>query len=712
MKIASTFIFLIGISVSLFGQFQPVGGPLQFAYCHAVYADDDVVLVAAEHHLFRSTDQGNTFTFINIDNIGIDPRCIVRVNNTLIVGAINGQKIYRSTDLGLTWQGSATGMPQIGSIYTPVPRNAVVAGNRVWMGGTNFFRYSDDEGLTWQSTTIDGLTYGISYTNNEIWVHNGSTGSHYSTDGGNTWMPAPANPFSNAFATNGYAKTSTAFVAVSDASAGTGVKRSLDNGLTWNTVSGGLSIVRNLLQMGDTLFATSFNGLRRSVDGGLTWSSVGTFNYDVVSGYNGKMWHHGQHLWVGTTAGAVRIDLTDDTHVLFQTPGFSASQLVVAGSHLFAASASTLHASSNNGLTWNDVTTNVNAAAYSIEHISAGNNELFIIIKLTNGTTQLLKTADGGATFTTVVVDPAGGNLTSYITFNPQLIATVQSFLPAIRKSSDGGITWNTATILGTNGLPATNSGKILNFVKSGPWLFANVDYGFMMSQNDGDTWTWYTSNSPATAGGWQGRIVRNLFDAFAWKWEISESTDGGTTWTPMTAGLPAGIGSGISYGSRLFVLDNRVYVQIIAAVPEQFRFYYLEQNSTSWSHDPSLDGLAGITATMVKSGNTVFSTIAGGGVWSTAGQSGISQGSSSKLNLVVYPNPSRSEIRIQTDHLQHQPVDMLQVSLWNSQGQLVFSLSHHQTGEPIFIGNLPGGIYWLRVQNASTSAVEKIIIE
>jgi len=707
MKIASTFIIMIGITISLFGQFHPVGGPMQFAYCHAVYADDDVVLASGGNHLYRSTDHGNTFSFINIDNIAIDPRCIVRINNTLILGAINGQKIYRSTDLGLTWQGSATGMPQIGGIYAPVPRNAVVVGNRVWMGGTNFFRYSDDEGVTWQSTTIDGLTYGISYTNNEVWVHNATAGSQYSTNGGNTWIPAPANPFSNAFATNGYAKTSLAFVAVSDASAGTGVKRSLDNGLTWNNVSGGLSIVRNLLQIGDTLYTTSFNGLRRSVDGGLTWTAVGTFNYDVVSGYNGKMWHHGQFLWVGTTAGPVRIDLTNDSHQLFQTPGFSAAQMTMAGNFLFATDKSVLTVSQNNGLNWTDVTGNIGTGTFSIEHITSGNNELFVIIKLSNGTTELLKTADGGVTFTTVVVDPAGGSLTSYITFNPQLIATVQSFLPSIRKSTDGGVTWSNATILNTTGQPATNSGKILHFTKTGPWLFAYVDYGFMMSQNDGDTWTWYTSNSTATAGGWQGRIVRNLFNAFEWKWEIRESTDGGTTWTTMIAGLPAGIGTNPSFGDRLFIVDNRIYVQIIAAVPEQFRFYYLEQNSSSWAHDPNLDGLPGIATMLIKSGQTFFTSLNGAGVWSSSGQTGLRPPSPIAFEPVLYPNPARTVIQWQTGD--QSPMDL---QIFDSRGRLIRVIQGYVAGETIPVADLPRGLYMLRAETAQHAITRKLILE
>jgi hypothetical protein len=692
----------------LVAQFIPTNGPLKYDFCHAVYADDDVVLVAGGLYLYRSTDQGQTFQPVQLGNSGIDVRCLTRVNNTLILGGIHQDKIYRSTDLGLTWQASYTGMPMLSGVPVPVPRVALTVGNRVFMGGTNFFRYSDDEGLTWQSTIFDGIISGLSYTGGEVWVHSSSGGSRYSTDNGNTWLTPATNPFSSAFATNGYARTSQALVAVSDASAGFGAVRSLDNGQTWSSV-GSLSIVRSLVQVGDTLFSTSFGGLRRSVDHGVSWQPVGTFSYDVVSGFNGKMYVHGNYLWVGTTAGPVKVNMTDDSYQLFQTPGAIIKHMVAAGGILFGASDNALYKWISSTSSWDDISQNLPLSQYTIEQLSSHDDTLYIMLK-SNNVLTLYKSSDGGNTFVVVTVDPAGGTLTSFFTYNPMFIGIVTSFKPGIRKSTDGGATWTNSTITDLNNQPTNNNGVINRFVRAGGYLFVWVNYGFMFSTDDGETWRWDSRNGPGSAAGWPGRMISLSGETWFNNWQIRESTDGGNTWNVLETGLPVPAGNNSVLNNKLHIVGDLLYVQIVEPGGEHLRFYYLEAGSSTWIADPSLNGLPGLALSLSLSGQKVFASLETGGVYVAGGQIDVSRIPVVKHHLEIWPNPASEAVNVKVPEELVHP-GLTTISVFDLQGRQVAKQLVPCEVSVLQLGYLPAGVYLIQISAPNGTASSRLMV-
>jgi hypothetical protein len=78
--------------------------------------------------------------------------------------------------------------------------------------------------------------------------------------------------------------------------------------------------------------------------------------------------------------------------------------------------------------------------------------------------------------------------------------------------------------------------------------------------------------------------------------------------------------------------------------------------------------------------------------------------------NFTVYPNPAKSEIRINwTNHQNHEP---LKVSIQDAYGKNVAQVSNYQNGSDIDLSNLSNGFYFITLHsNKGIVGVEKLII-
>jgi photosystem II stability/assembly factor-like uncharacterized protein len=123
-----------------------------------LYDDVNTALLVADVDIWRSTDNGGTFTNFSNGNIGLGQCSFIALapSNHNVVYVSKGTILYRTTDSGATWSDISTTLPnnEISS-FTVDPANQ----NRVWvcMGGFNnainkvFF--SPDGGNTWQNIT-------------------------------------------------------------------------------------------------------------------------------------------------------------------------------------------------------------------------------------------------------------------------------------------------------------------------------------------------------------------------------------------------------------------------------------------------------------------------------------------------------------------------------------------------------------------------------
>lgn len=281
------------------------------AQCDAVYADNTVVLASVGKKLYRSTDGGATFSVVLMaGDDDVEVRCIAKVNATLIAGGINDQRIYRSTDNGATWTVANAGMPAISSVVVAVPAYAITVDAKVFMGGTNFSKYTDDEGLSWKDIpVVPGATHGLKYTGGKIW-HSNFSQMRYSSDKGSTWTATTGTPWFGGGSAVAYIQRADTILALSNLNGGYALHRSGNTGASWS-ITGSLSLGLDMVEVGANLYATSYDGFMKSTDGGHNWTNVcDSFKYYA---YGGKMSVHNDDIWIASGNGLLKYTISTNT---------------------------------------------------------------------------------------------------------------------------------------------------------------------------------------------------------------------------------------------------------------------------------------------------------------------------------------------------------------------------------------------------------------
>ena len=185
--------------------------------------------------ILKSTDNGNSWQLCGL--AGISMYSIGISKNGILFGGAYGYGVYRSTDNGLNWNSI---MPS-GIIFAIT----IDSYDRIYVGGygTGVFR-STDFGNTWNDVNngllnhdiksislspIGNLYVGTDYTSD-------TQGLYLSTDGGNSWtktgLSIPPSVQSIVFNSDGHL-----FLI----GPGDGLRRSTDNGISWELLNAGLT---------------------------------------------------------------------------------------------------------------------------------------------------------------------------------------------------------------------------------------------------------------------------------------------------------------------------------------------------------------------------------------------------------------------------------------------------------------------------------------
>lgn len=281
------------------------------AACDAVYADNTVVLASVGKKLYRSTDGGISFSHVLMaGDDDVEVRCITKINSTLLAGGINGKRVYRSTDNGASWSVANSGMPMISGVVVSVPAYAITVDTKVFMGGTNFSKYTDDEGLTWTDIpVVPGATHGLKYTGGKIW-HSNYSHMRYSSDKGITWTATTATPWFGGGSAVAYIQRADTILALSNLNGGYALHRSGNTGASWS-ITGSLSLGLDMVEFGGNLYATSYDGFMKSTDGGHNWNKIcDSFKYYA---YGGKMSVHNDDIWIASGNGLLKYNGTSNT---------------------------------------------------------------------------------------------------------------------------------------------------------------------------------------------------------------------------------------------------------------------------------------------------------------------------------------------------------------------------------------------------------------
>jgi hypothetical protein len=152
---------------------------------------------------------------------------LTNLNNYLFAGTNAGSGIYKSTDNGVSWIPSGTGL-------TTIVYDFAVMGNTIFAGG--------EMGRIFMSTD-----YGTSWTQCKATLPNDYI-EHIRVNGNYLFAGTDEN----------------------------GIFRSTDNGNSWTLINSGLvdNYIRSLEVFGTTIFAGTVNGLHYSTNNGDSWSLI------------------------------------------------------------------------------------------------------------------------------------------------------------------------------------------------------------------------------------------------------------------------------------------------------------------------------------------------------------------------------------------------------------------------------------------------------
>jgi hypothetical protein len=492
--------------------------------------------------LFKSTDSGASWTLITGLPAGLGTFGVAidwRNHNTLYaaqMGTVSGRTVVtlqKSTDGGVSWKASDTGLPQ-----TFDPGNGTI----------NVLPFAQN-----------GIT--IDPTNpNTIYAAKGGTGVYKSTDGGANWKAAnlgmtsspnvppccnsgvvidPQNP-NTLYATGGYPVNLMIY-------------KSTNGGLSWSTIlsQGAVGLQPLFIDPRGALYVPIRSSLRKSTDGGVTWNSL-----DVR---------------LGAVVTALAID---------------------PQSTLYAAGGNPLWKSTDAGGSWSPAgvgirdVTGAFGIPYEIDALAVDTlNPTSLFAGVNYGDceddtgTGVYASADGGTTWTDAR-SGIGCGVTAIVT-DPQNPGTVYAANEywGVYKSADGGISWTATRVPGTLALALDpgNSGTVYAATAGG--VYKTTDGAASWSRG-------LTSNALAVAVDAQSTVYVGTSAG------VFQSTDRGASWQNLLAGAPTAVyavvidprASGTIYVGTddgvLQSVDGGANWTAIAGGPEHVRVLMLDQQN------------------------------------------------------------------------------------------------------------------------------------
>jgi photosystem II stability/assembly factor-like uncharacterized protein len=516
------------------------------------YSQDQTIFVAGYGGLYKSTNQGATWTVAfsqRLANMAVSPN--FASDNTLFV-ITAASTVYESTDGGQTFTQLA--LPaSLDSAPTAmaVSPNFDVDGTLLLGSTSDGIFESGDGGATWdavvpswQSGAVNALVFSPGFSTDQTAFAATAEGVLFSTDGGVTW------PFFN----TGLSEISVNSITLSPnyltdctmwaATAVFGIFQSTNQGITWTPVAPINRELSNLTNShyrnvaaantagGIVLILATYEGLWTSPSGSISWQYVDTVPTRIVTRMPiSPNFANDQTLFCNTYGGGNLWSTSGGSSWFFQNTGMklpytgagAISPNFAVDQTAFSATNNVLARTSNSGANWQTM-----QALGVLTHVRAvGISPAF-------------------ATDSTVLIgtdNAAGSTYPPFVFYQGQLYPNQGLFL-----SVDGGNNW-IPTSLG--GPPIVSIAVSKGFATDRTAFAASPTGGLFKSTDGGMTWTpvplpgapqeiELVSLSPAFA------TDQNVYVALG-KGGLLKSTNGGATWTT------------INHTSNLLVVDLQI---------------------------------------------------------------------------------------------------------------------------------------------------------
>lgn len=459
------------------------------------------VFVAGNSQVSRSTDGGVTWTAstTGLTGTGAQGLAIDPINHSNLYVGFSQGGVFKSTDGGVTWNSANTGIPA-----TSVNAFAVDAtGAGTVYACTNQSVYkTTDGGSHWNpSGTFGSATFlTINPADHNVLISGTNNGPYESTDGGGHWnlVNTGLPPVTVSSAVFSRTDSNTLVIGTTDH----GVFKSSDSAGHWTASNTGLTdlIVEALLvdpTSSMTLYAgTNGSGVKKTTDGGATW-----FNID-----NGK-------------PGSPQV-----TSLVMSTTDHN---------KLAAAANGVIYLTTDGGATWASKSQGLNGA-FCFRAALDPNSATTLYAGSVQG---LYKSTDSGATWSPQGVDTLGQPFVQAISTDPVHPNNIYvgTYAAGAYRSTDGGATW-----IQSKGFPFPSISVYSLVVDATGDVYAATNNKIFKSTDQGNTWN-DTSNGIGSAAYTFYQLLidpSNPTTFYAAGAGVYVSTDSGANWTSMSSGL------------------------------------------------------------------------------------------------------------------------------------------------------------------------------